>query len=815
VATKSIGKLNILVGVDASTARNDIEKLNRSVRASMAQMKQSISGLQKDFKMVSTAVGGLEAALGGVAIGSVVKDIIQTADAVNQLQAKVKNSLGDIREFDSVFKQIVASSNRTGTAVDSVAQAFVRLRPAAERLGVTNQELIQFNETFSKMGALAGATSQEVSNAMIQLAQGIASNRLGGDELRSVLEQMPPIAQAIATQMKIPIEKLKDVAKEGKITAEVVLNAVLSKTKEVDQQFSTLPASVDRSVNKMANSGTIWIGKLNQTLDITGFVSKEVDKLAGIIDDLTSSMNSSGAQSNDLNSILRDVVGTASSLYGTVKNIVSMTVPLSKFFAVAATGARVAALGMEGTGMFLNEGVIGLQASWKSIGANNDKQAQAWKDSQIQNMYKESFDRNRSFLEELGLVQPKYNIPTVIPKIKTPSLGGHFGGGGSGSGSGTKGKRKKTDAENELERLKNEAKSMTENMRSIWEVERDEIAKADKFLKMHLISMETYNRAVIEAKNNAKQAFKIEGVDDAVKKFMEPHKKFLDDFKPDLGDALSDPAFQQDLRIQETVDGLKREIEETQRLTAARLEGVKSYDLMTAKIEAENNVRSLGLDLQSAAGQQIYDLSMAFDSAQRKAAETSQSMQEWAQIGQQVGSILTNGFNQWIMQGMKFTDVLKQVGFELIKIAAIKAGTKLIGMAIGALAGGGGGAQLGGSISGMVGDFGTSGMGDVQFAADGAQARAGQPFIVGEEGMELFVPKTSGTIIPNHALAGAAGGGSNVYLTQNIYLQATDAKSFEDRIYEHGKTIGKLAVNAVQKQQNRMGRSGPMDTGRG
>jgi len=210
-------------------------------------------------------------------------NIIKTADAFNQLEAKVKNSLSDVTEFDGVFQKLVDSSNRSGQSIDGVAQAFVRLRPAAENLGVTNDQLIKFNETFAKMGALAGATTTEVKNAMIQLSQSIASNRFSGDELRSVMEQMPPVARAIADSMGIPFEKFKKAAEQGKITAVEILKAILKKADETNAAFEKLPGSVDRSLNKLGNSFTLLIGAINKTTGATDKISKALSDMAAIV----------------------------------------------------------------------------------------------------------------------------------------------------------------------------------------------------------------------------------------------------------------------------------------------------------------------------------------------------------------------------------------------------------------------------------------------------------------------------------------------------------------------------------------------------
>lgn len=85
------------------------------------------------------------------------------------------------------------------------------------------------------------------------------------------------------------------------------------------------------------------------------------------------------------------------------------------------------------------------------------------------------------------------------------------------------------------------------------------------------------------------------------------------------------------------------------------------------------------------------------------------------------------------------------------------------------------------------------------FKASGGPVNSNQPYIVGEKGPELFVPKSSGTIVPNNALA--ATGGSVVY-----NIQAIDVKSFEERIMGSNRAV--WAANAyAQKSLSPRGRA--------
>lgn len=116
------------------------------------------------------------------------------------------------------------------------------------------------------------------------------------------------------------------------------------------------------------------------------------------------------------------------------------------------------------------------------------------------------------------------------------------------------------------------------------------------------------------------------------------------------------------------------------------------------------------------------------------------------------------------------------------------------------------GGFIGGGISGKVGDFG----GGVTFAASGATASAGQPFVVGERGPEFFVPKTAGTILPN----GTAPGGGGVTVNQTFSFTVMDSRGVKEVLAREAPFIQRMTMDALQKNENRKGRFGPMDNHR-
>lgn len=492
----------IEIDLQAGTARfqSDMRKATAALNTNVAQMRRSTSSLEKSFKQVNQSVDLLTKGFAGIAGVNIAAGIIKQADAFNQLTGRIKNSLDSASQFDGAFTKLVASANRSGMSIDAVAQAFVRLRPAAQNLNVSNEQLIRFNETFAKMGALAGATGEEIKNTMIQLSQGLASGTLRGDELRSVMEQMPQVARTIADSMGIPFEKFKKAAEEGKITADQVFKAIINKSQEVDDAFSKLPPSIDRSMSRMGNAIIREVGKIDQATGVTRTFAKAIDDVGKSIEDHSQ-------KSIYFNSTLNDLAGSVTSLVGAFKNLVAMGSDLESFFSYAASGARFAAFGIDAAAINARTTAIKLKYSAKSFGPGNDKEMEKRRDAEVQAVYADAAERNRKMFEDLGLMPKKYTGPLVLNPIKnssnnkirtiTPD---------------TKTKKGKTDPDiSRAKELIKEAQTPLERYKA-------SIAEADRLLKKHLITYKQWQQIVDKADIETNKMVKLNpDVDDLTK----------------------------------------------------------------------------------------------------------------------------------------------------------------------------------------------------------------------------------------------------------------------------------------------------------
>ena len=223
----------------------DIQELEGKLKRYQATAGSG-GGLSRGQALLAGAAGGIAGAAATFAAGAATRAVGGIAEAgmnAESAQVRLKALTDQFGEYNQaqVAAERIAKTLRLSTteAQEGFANLYASLRPT----GITIKELEDAFIGFSAAARNSGASAQETSAAMIQLKQGLASGVLQGEELRSIREQAPLVAQAIAKELGVTIGELKGLASEGKVTTEVVLQA-LGKLKDtqlgkLNQQFNT------------------------------------------------------------------------------------------------------------------------------------------------------------------------------------------------------------------------------------------------------------------------------------------------------------------------------------------------------------------------------------------------------------------------------------------------------------------------------------------------------------------------------------------------------------------------------------------------
>ena len=238
-------------------AGNQQDRFNRRIRDGTA----AADGLWSKLKGIAATVGGLAA----------TKKIVGVSDDLASTRARLNLLVDDGGSVSELEQKIMASAQRSRSAYFDTASAVAKLGlNAGAAFDHDMDQVIAFMEQVNKQFVIGGATAQEQSNAMIQLTQAMAAGALRGEELNSILDGAPGIARAIEQYMGIAEGTIKNVAAEGKVTAEVVKNALFAMADETNAKFESMPKTWAQ----------IWTSMQNKALSIFNPILTKINSLA-------------------------------------------------------------------------------------------------------------------------------------------------------------------------------------------------------------------------------------------------------------------------------------------------------------------------------------------------------------------------------------------------------------------------------------------------------------------------------------------------------------------------------------------------------
>lgn len=250
-------------------------------------VKGKLEDIGKGAKRAEGGVTLLRRALGVLAGAAVIRSLVRTADAFTNIQNRLRLVTESTSQLNAVQNELLAISNRTRSAFETNADLFNRLALSTRELGLTQRDVLELTESLNQAVIISGASSAEASAGLIQLSQGLASGALRGDELRSVLEQLPAVADVIAKQLGVTRGELRTLGQEGKITAEVVTEAFKNAREELNDRFGRTVPTIGQAFTTLRNNLVDFVGRVAEAIGFTGGLARIITALGGRVGSLT------------------------------------------------------------------------------------------------------------------------------------------------------------------------------------------------------------------------------------------------------------------------------------------------------------------------------------------------------------------------------------------------------------------------------------------------------------------------------------------------------------------------------------------------
>lgn len=260
------------------------ETVNIIVRESGARVvKRKFDEIGESARRATRGLRFLQNALWTLGAAGTIKGITHFLDILANFENRLRLVTNSTAEFNAVQKELFDLASRTRGEFESTAQIYTRVALAVKGYGYSQRDVLNFTESLNKAVILSGANVREANAAIIQLAQGMASGRLNGDELRSVLEQLPFAADVIAKHLGISRGEMRKWGRDGKITAQVVMDAFAAAAADIDAKFAQTVPTIGQSLQKLR---TEFMRVLDRFDDVTGSSAGVARAIIGIANSL-------------------------------------------------------------------------------------------------------------------------------------------------------------------------------------------------------------------------------------------------------------------------------------------------------------------------------------------------------------------------------------------------------------------------------------------------------------------------------------------------------------------------------------------------
>ena len=277
---------NTRSGFDSASRRlKQLDKNTASTARSMKQVRLAAENVRKVLSVL---------AVGGVFVG-VAASIIETADSMKLIRAKIALVVESSLEREVVEKRLIEISKATRSDLKANASLFNKVTVATKDYGATTEQVLIFTEQLNKSLKISGATTVESASTVLQLGQALASGRLQGDEFRAVNEASTHTISLLAKEMGVARGALKSLSSAGKITTEVMFNALINSATETNKQFRQIPITVSGAVQNLSTSYQTFIGDTDKSTNATTNLANGINVMADNFDHVVSVASTFGS----------------------------------------------------------------------------------------------------------------------------------------------------------------------------------------------------------------------------------------------------------------------------------------------------------------------------------------------------------------------------------------------------------------------------------------------------------------------------------------------------------------------------------------
>ncbi|EMJ4520098.1 tape measure protein [Clostridioides difficile] len=253
---------------ELARAEAGFDRLEQQIREADGQQRRLNEDINKGASSTDRLVGSVKKLAGAYMGLKTIGGLGSLSDQMTSTNARLAMINDGQLSDGGLNKMIFQSAERSRASYLDTAQIVSRIGMNAGKAFSSTKEIVGFAEQLNKKFVIAGASTEEMSSALLQLTQGLGSGVLRGEELNAVFESAPNIIQSIADYLDVDIGKIRGMASEGMLTADIVKNSLLAAAEQTNAEFEKMPYTFSQ----------IWTSIKNNAIMIFGVIQKKIEQ---------------------------------------------------------------------------------------------------------------------------------------------------------------------------------------------------------------------------------------------------------------------------------------------------------------------------------------------------------------------------------------------------------------------------------------------------------------------------------------------------------------------------------------------------------
>lgn len=311
--------------VVAEEFNQTMQQASSPINDNIRRQEQFNQSLQNGASESSNLVSAIKRMAGAYLSIQTAGKILEMSDEITQTTSRLNMMNDGLQSTADLYNMVYVAANDARGSLGDMASVVARFGNNAKDAFGSSAEVVQFANLVQKQMTIAGASTQEAANAELQLSQALGSGVLRGDELNSIFEQAPNLIQNIADYLDVPIGKIRSMAQDGELSADVVKQAVFAATDEINANFESMPMTWGQMWTVFQNNATMAfqpvLQRLNDLANTDGFQTfttnaiNDLAVVAGVVLDIFEGIGSVGTFVSDNWQIIGPIVeGVAAAL---------------------------------------------------------------------------------------------------------------------------------------------------------------------------------------------------------------------------------------------------------------------------------------------------------------------------------------------------------------------------------------------------------------------------------------------------------------------------------------------------------------------